>query len=349
MRLVTFRPTDGRPRAGVLIGAAVIDLEAAAPLVFDEADDMRWDMLSILRGGDDGSSIDAAEEIALAVVDQLGGDELFADDASISGDGATNQGLIGGISIGGAEMVLPLSTVRLLAPLPRPASLRDFYAFEDHVANARRSRGGHVPPAWYDFPVFYFSNHGAIYGPDDMIPLPRTNALDYELEIACVIGREGRNIAEEDAVDYIAGYTILNDWSARDVQREEMSVGLGPAKGKDFATSLGPWLATPNELDHVALPDGRFNLTMVARVNGVERSRGNFRDIFYTFAQMIARASDNATLYPGDVLGSGTVGTGCLLELTEGNGPWLKPGDTVELEITALGTLTNRISEPALF
>jgi fumarylacetoacetate (FAA) hydrolase len=135
----------------------------------------------------------------------------------------------------------------------------------------------------------------------------------------------------------------LNDWSARDLQREEMSVGLGPAKGKDFATSLGPWLVTPGEIEELALPDGRYNLTMVARVNGVERSRGNFRDIYYTFAQMIARASQDVMLYPGDILGSGTVGTGCLLELTEGKGPWLERGDVVELAIRGLGTLTNRI------
>ncbi len=173
--------------------------------------------------------------------------------------------------------------------------------------------------------------------------MPRSLALDYELEVACVIGRAGRDIAEEDAEEYIAGYTIMNDWSARDLQREEMSVGLGPAKGKDFATSLGPWLVTPDELEELALGDGRFNLTMAARVNGVERSRGNFRDIYYTFAQMIARASRDVTLHPGDVLGSGTVGTGCLLELTGGEGPWLAPGDLVELEVTGLGTLRNRI------
>ncbi len=136
---------------------------------------------------------------------------------------------------------------------------------------------------------------------------------------------------------------IMNDWSARDIQREEMTVGLGPAKGKDFATSLGPWLVTPDELEDYDLSDGRYNLSMIARVNGVERSRGNFRDIFYTFGQMIAHASRDATLEPGDVLGSGTVGTGCLLELTAGQGPWLEEGDLVELEITGLGVLSNRV------
>ena len=343
MRFVSFQYIDSFSRAGVLLGDSVIDLAAAAPLVFEDLEGTRWELLDILRGAPDGMGLDGATEIAAAVLDQLGlssADELTE---SSGGDGAADRGLAGALSIGGVEMVLPLSEVRLLASLPRPASLRDFYAFEQHVATAARNRGRHVPPAWYEIPVFYFSNHTAIYGPDAAIPLPRTSALDYELEIACVIGRAGRDIAEQDAAEYIAGYTILNDWSARDIQREERTVGLGPAKAKDFATSLGPWLVTPDELEDYALSDGRYNLTMVARVNGVERSRGNFRDIYYTFAQMIAHASRDATLYPGDVLGSGTVGSGCLLELTADQGPWLAPGDVVELEVTGLGILRNRI------
>jgi fumarylacetoacetate (FAA) hydrolase len=192
-------------------------------------------------------------------------------------------------------------------------------------------------------PVFYFGNHGAIFGPGENIPMPRTEQLDYELEVACVIGRAGRDIGEDEALEYLAGYMIMNDWSARDIQRQETSVGLGPAKSKDFATSLGPWLVTPDELEPFELFDGRHDLEMVARVNDIERSRGNFRSIFYTVSQLIARASQDCTLYPGDVLGSGTVGSGCLLELTGGQGPWLEPDDEVELEITGLGTLRNRI------
>jgi fumarylacetoacetate (FAA) hydrolase len=343
MRFVSFSYIDPFPRAGVLVSGVVIDLAAAAPLVFEGLENARWELLDILRGAPDGMGIDGAAEIAAAVLDQIGVSGAGALDDPASGDGTHTPGLTGAISIGGAEMALPLDEVRLLAPLPRPTSLRDFYAFEQHVATAARNRGRHVAPAWYEIPVFYFSNHTAIYGPGADVPMPRTQALDYELEIACVIGRAGRDIAEEDAADYIAGYTILNDWSARDVQVEEMSVGLGPAKGKDFATSLGPWLVTPDELSDRELGDGRYNLAMVARVNGVERSRGNFRDIYYTFAQMIARASRDATLYPGDVLGSGTVGTGCLLELTAGQGPWLAEGDVVELEVTGLGALRNRV------
>jgi fumarylacetoacetate (FAA) hydrolase len=343
MRFVSFNYIDRFPRAGVLLGPAVIDLAAAAALVFEGQDDQRWELLDILRGAPDGMGVDGAIEIAGAVLDQLGIADADEFGAESGGDGRSAGGMSGPLSIGGVEMVLPLDEVRLVAPLPRPPSLRDFYAFEQHVATANRNRGRDVPPAWYEIPVFYFGNHTSIYGPTAGVPIPRTEALDYELEIACVIGRAGRDIAEEDADEYITGYTIMNDWSARDVQREEMSVGLGPAKGKDFATSLGPWLVTPDELEPFALGDGRYDLPMVARVNGVERSRGNFRDIYYTFAQMIARASRDAALYPGDVLGSGTVGSGCLLELTAGQGPWLEPGDVVELEVAGLGILKNQV------
>jgi 2-keto-4-pentenoate hydratase/2-oxohepta-3-ene-1,7-dioic acid hydratase in catechol pathway len=245
-----------------------------------------------------------------------------------------------------------LNQVVLHPPLPRPAGLRDFYAFERHVVNAHSARGKEVPDEWYRIPVFYFSNPNAIYGPGEIIPNPRyTRALDYELEVACVIGQAGRDIPAEEAEGYIFGFTILNDWSARDEQRLEMRVGLGPAKGKDFASSLGPWITTPDELaDRGMGRPGVFDLEMTARVNGQERSRGNWKDIHYSFGEMIARASASTFLLPGDVLGSGTVGTGCLLELTHGEGPWLEPGDVVELEIERLGKLLNIVSEhePAL-
>lgn len=239
-----------------------------------------------------------------------------------------------------------LAAVRLLAPLPVPRSFRDFYAFEAHVSTCRRRRGLEMIPEWYEMPVFYFSNCGAIIGPDEPVARPAyTRELDYELEIACVIGRQGRNIGPDEAEDYIAGYMILNDWSARDVQRAEMKVGLGPAKGKDFATTTGPWLVTPDELADRRIPGPkgpRYDLSMVARVNGKEYSRGNWRDIHYTFGEQIARASDGVTLYPGEIIGSGTVGTGCLLETGL---PWLEPGDLIELEIERLGTLRNHVIE----
>ena len=218
----------------------------------------------------------------------------------------------------------PLDEVRLLAPVHRPPSVRDFYAFEQHVLNARAVTGrGEVPPEWYEIPVFYFSNPAAIYGPEDEIPYPvGSEALDYELEVAAVIGADGE----------IGGFTIMNDWSARDLQRPEMKIGLGPSKGKDFATSLGPYVVTPDEL-------GDLRLEMVARVNGEERSRGNMGDMYHSWEAIIERAATNTQLVPGDVIGSGTVGTGCILE--HGDGRWLQPGDVVELEVEEIGVLRN--------
>ncbi|HWI51189.1 MAG TPA: fumarylacetoacetate hydrolase family protein [Symbiobacteriaceae bacterium] len=240
-----------------------------------------------------------------------------------------------------AVATLALSEVQLLAPLPRPRTIRDFYAFEAHVKNARARRGLAMQPEWYQFPVFYFSNPNAVYGPGADVPRPRTTQmLDFELEVAAVIGTECRDVAPEDGDRYIAGYMIMNDWSARDIQREEMKVGLGPAKGKDFASSFGPWLVTPDEL--ADRRDGfRHRLEMVARIGGREVSRGNLADIHFHFGELIARASQDCTLYPGEVIGSGTVGTGCLLE-TEA-APWLQPGDVVELEVERLGVLTNTV------
>jgi fumarylacetoacetate (FAA) hydrolase len=239
----------------------------------------------------------------------------------------------------------PLAEVILLPPLLELSSLRDFYAFETHVKTANANRCRDVPAEWYEIPVFYFSNHRAVFGPEDEIAIPPgSSALDYELEVAAVIGVEGSDIPTDEAENHIFGYTIFNDWSARDLQRQEMRVGLGPAKGKDFASSFGPYLVTPDELAdvHTGRP-GVYNLSMAAYVNGRERSRGNWSDLHYSFGDMIARASAGVTLYPGDVIGSGTVGTGCLLETTRGEGPWLQPGDVVELEIERLGTLRNTV------
>jgi 2-keto-4-pentenoate hydratase/2-oxohepta-3-ene-1,7-dioic acid hydratase in catechol pathway len=241
--------------------------------------------------------------------------------------------------------VYQLDDVELLAPIPDPPSIRDFYAFEQHVKTARGRRGLNVVPEWYEMPVFYFTNHRAVVGPNAVVHRPaKCEWLDYELEIACIIGKQGKNIRKEDAEQYIFGYCILNDWSARDLQAKEMKVGLGPAKGKDFATSLGPFIVTKDELEQYRTSD-RYDLKMTAKVNGQVLSRGNFKDIYYTFAEMIERASDGVTLYPGDVIGSGTVGTGCILELGTDVHRWLEPGDVVELEITGLGTLQNKITE----
>lgn len=238
-----------------------------------------------------------------------------------------------------------LDQVVLYPPLPRPTSLRDFYAFEGHVVSAHRARNREVPEEWYQMPVFYYSNPAAIFGPDDTVPYPSySDALDFELEIGCVIGAHGRDISAKDAESHIFGFTVFNDWSARDEQRKEMRVGLGPAKGKDFASSLGPWIVTPDELEPRKTDRiGVYDAEMCARINGEERSRGNWKDLHYSFAQMIERASADVYILAGEVIGSGTVGTGSLLDLTAGEGPWLQPGDAVELEVEGLGTLRNRV------
>jgi fumarylacetoacetate (FAA) hydrolase len=219
-----------------------------------------------------------------------------------------------------------LGDVRLRAPVPHPPSVRDFYAFERHVATARAQRGLEMAPEWYRIPVFYFSNPAAVLGPDDAVKFPpESSAWDYELEAAVVVDGEGG----------IAGFTVLNDWSARDLQKMEMAVGLGPAKGKDFATSIGPVLVTRDEL-------GDLQLEMVARVNGEERSRGNLGDMHWSWDELVGHAARNTTLQAGDVLGSGTVGTGCILEHADGR--WLQSGDVVELEIEGIGVLRNTVT-----
>jgi fumarylacetoacetate (FAA) hydrolase len=238
-----------------------------------------------------------------------------------------------------------LNEVNFHSPI-HPTTLRDGYAFEQHVKTANKNRGREVPEEWYQFPVFYFTNPNAVFGNEDVIPYPPyTNALDYELEIAVVIGKAGMNIKPEDAPTYIFGYTIFNDWSARDIQRKEMAVGLGPAKGKDFASSFGPVIITPEALaDKAVGRPGVYDLSMTARINSVEFSRGNFKDMYWSFGDIIARASESVMLNPGDVIGSGTVGTGCLLELTKFQGPWLNHGDVIELEIEQIGVLRNTIA-----
>lgn len=326
MRYLTFVHPQApqQPRLGVLRQETVVDLHVCRTWAQGArglaAEPLPGTLLELIHAGPE------AWEYVQKLVDALEG----VDPSQVKG--AQRQ------AVG-----YPLQAVRLYPPLPRPMGLRDFYAFEAHVAAAHSIRGKEIPAEWYEFPVFYFSNPNATYGPEEVIPYPAsTQALDFELEVACVIGAHGRDIRPEAAEAHIFGYTIFNDWSARDVQRREMRVGLGPAKGKDFASSLGPWIVTPDELaDRAAGRPGVYDLEMAARVNGVERSRGNWKDVHYSFAEMIARASADASLLPGEVLGSGTVGGGSLLELTRAEGPWLQPGDVVELEIERLGVLRN--------
>ena len=252
----------------------------------------------------------------------------------------------------------PILEVEFLAPVPNPSSCRDGYAFRQHVAAARRNRKVPMIEEFDHYPIFYFTNHNAVQGPGDILCMPdHFEKLDFELEAAVVLGKRGRNVPADQADQYIAGYTIMNDMSARTLQMEEMLLNLGPAKGKDFSTVIGPWMVTPDELSHfMTTPKAghtgnAFSLEMRCWVNGVKVSHGNMAEMDWTFAEIIERCSYGADILPGDVIGSGTVGTGCFLELN-GTGlfhdpnytpQWLKEGDVVEMEITGLGRLKNTI------
>jgi fumarylacetoacetate (FAA) hydrolase len=256
----------------------------------------------------------------------------------------------------------PVKDFTLLAPVPRPTSCRDGYAFRQHVESARRNRGVEMIKEFDQYPIFYFTNHNAVQGPGDIYCMPdHFQQLDFELEVAIVIGKEGRNIKAKDADAYIAGFTIMNDLSARKLQMEEMLLNLGPAKGKDFSTVIGPWLVTPDELSAylVSAKEGHvgnnYNLSMKCWVNDILVSEGNVKDMDWTFAEIIERCSYGVTIFPGDVIGSGTVGTGCFLELN-GTGKlhdpnyqpqWLQANDTVKMTIDGLGTLVNTIKAEA--
>lgn len=253
---------------------------------------------------------------------------------------------------------IPLSEVELLSPVPFPSSCRDAYAFRQHVAAARRNRNAPMIPEFDQYPIFYFTNHHSIQGPGEILCMPdHFEKLDFELEVAIVISKTGRNIKAAEADEYIAGLMIMNDMSARRLQMEEMLLNLGPAKGKDFATAVGPALVTPDELTAFEIPakenhtGKNWNLSMKCFVNGIQVSDGNLGDMDWTFAEIIERASYGVTLYAGDIIGSGTVGTGCFLELNgtgKLNDPnyeeqWLKEGDIVEMQVEGLGKLTNTI------
>jgi fumarylacetoacetate (FAA) hydrolase len=250
------------------------------------------------------------------------------------------------------------NSIRLLPPIPKPTSFRDAYAFREHVATARKNRGVEMIAEFDQFPVFYFSNHSSMFGDKEEIKLmpDHFELLDYELEFAIIIGKGGKNILSKDADNHIAGFCILNDLSSRKLQMEEMKLNLGPAKGKDFANVLGPYLVTPDELESqlIATPFGnKYNLQMKCFVNGKLLSQGNAKDMNWTFAEIIERASYGVELFTGDVIGSGTVGSGCLLELN-GSGRaldsnykeiWIKDGDEIEMQIQGLGKITNKISK----
>lgn len=253
-----------------------------------------------------------------------------------------------------------LIDIRLMSPLTNPRSIRDYLSFEQHMLNASKTFGHSIGEAYYDIPVFYFTNHNAVFGPQDEIKRPKNETkMDFELELAVVMGKKGSDIPEDETDDYIFGYTIFNDWTARSLQREEMTLPLGPAKGKDFANAFGPCIVTKDEFEqysctisrathpeHLTMPKttgDRFDVKMSARINGETICEGNYKTAYWTFAQMIKRASDNVTLLPGDILGSGTVGWGSLIENNFSVHRPLEPGDQVELEIEGIGVLSNKV------
>jgi fumarylacetoacetate (FAA) hydrolase len=334
MKLVSFR-TQAHDRGGILAGDTVVDLANA----------FAW------HEHDAGRRCDAAH-----IADRYGKGVLgFVENAAEARPAADR--VVEALSekklppvFDGRVLTQPLRETLLRAPLPRPPSMRDGYAFRQHVETARKNRGLEMIPEFDQFPVFYFTNHQAVVGPGDLVVEKRhLDKLDFELEAAIVVGHKGKNVPAVRADELVFGMMIMNDFSARALQMDEMKLSLGPAKGKDFATGLGPWLVTLDELAPriTRSPKGAvFDLEMRAFVNGKQLSRGNVKDMSWTFAQILERASYGVTLYPGDVVGSGTCGTGCFLELNGSkitHDQWLAPGDTVALEIDGLGRLENRV------
>lgn len=266
---------------------------------------------------------------------------------SLLGDDGEKLNRAGEMAEKDPARVAPLSSVKLGPTIPQPPTIRDFYAFEQHVKAGRKSRGLEMIAEWYEIPVFYFTNPSSLQGDGDKVAIPPgCQKMDFEVEIGAVVGRHAHNVTVAEARRHIVGYTIFNDWSARDLQRKEMLVGLGPAKGKDFASSMGPMLVTADELESKRKGKA-FDLAITASVNGRQYTSDNFSNIYWSFEEMLSFASRGTNVMPGDVLGSGTCGTGCISELSLTHGedkfPWLKPGDKVEITVEGLGTLRNEI------
>jgi fumarylacetoacetate (FAA) hydrolase len=319
MKLVSYK-TEDREHLGVFVNGHIYNLNSCDKLIPDNMNEFLW-------GGDE--LMDHARRVHAA------------------------------ISSGSMEAKEELF-FELMAPVPHPSSCRDAYAFRQHVETARRNRGVAMIPEFDQYPIFYFTNHNAIQGAGEIECMPdHFDKLDFELEVAVVLNKKGRNIRAADADSFIAGFMIMNDMSARTLQMEEMLLNLGPAKGKDFSTVIGPWLVTPDELEKYKVPakpghtGNAYNLDMKCVVNGKQVSAGNMADMEWTFAEIIERCAYGCDVLPGDVIGSGTVGTGCFLELN-GTGlsndatyqpQWLKDGDLVEMEVTGLGMLGNIITK----
>jgi len=319
MKLVSYK-TEDREHLGIFIKGHIYNLNSCDKLIPDNMNEFLW-----------------------------GGDELMERAQLVNKE----------ISSGKMEAKEELF-FEMMAPVPHPTSCRDGYAFRHHVETARRNRGAAMIAEFDQYPIFYFTNHNAIQGAGEIECMPdHFQKLDFELEVAVVLNKKARNIKAEDADSLIGGFMIMNDMSARTLQMEEMLLNLGPAKGKDFSTVIGPWLVTPDELEkYKADPKAghtgnAYNLEMKCAVNGKEVSKGNMADMDWTFAEIIERAAYGCDVLPGDVIGSGTVGTGCFLELNctgllndpDYKTQWLQPGDLVEMEITGLGMLGNIIKK----
>ncbi|MDF3313172.1 fumarylacetoacetate hydrolase family protein [Rhodococcus sp. T2V] len=266
---------------------------------------------------------------------------------SLLGDDGERLSSAGDRALRDPHDVVDVADVRVLPPIPNPGAFRDHYAFEQHARAGRRSRGLDLDPIWFEIPIFYYSSPHSMLGPTEDLPMPPGCVrLDYEVEVAAVVGRDCRDVKAADATPYIAGYMVMNDWSARDIQRYEMALNMGPHKGKDFGTTIGPYLVTPDELADAASGKA-FDLEMTASVNGVKYTSGNLADIHYSFEEFIEYESRAANLKAGDLIGSGTCATGCILELSTNHGeeqyPWLKVGDIVEIEVGRLGSQRTKI------
>jgi 2-keto-4-pentenoate hydratase/2-oxohepta-3-ene-1,7-dioic acid hydratase in catechol pathway len=316
MKLITFLNKNQESRIGWLVGESVVDMRLAN-------EKLPTDMLAFIDN----------HEVYFQIIKALGE----------------------------VQPHHQLADIQLLAPLPNPRSIRDYIGFEMHMLNASRSFGHTVGEAWYQMPIFYFTNHHNVFGPNDQIKRPANETkLDIELELACVIGKKGSDIKKEDAKPYIFGYTIFNDWTARAIQKVEMTIPLGPHKGKDFANAFGPCIVTADEFEQYQVPfsdsyfeaplkvpavkDDRLNVKMTSRINGATVCEGNYKTVYYSFAQMLERASENGVnIMPGDILGSGTLGWGSLIENNFTVHRPLEPGDVVELEIEGIGILRNTV------
>lgn len=249
------------------------------------------------------------------------------------------------INQGKLESLQEISPNSFSIPVPYVNQIRDFCSFEEHVRNIRSRNGKEIPAEWYDFPVYSYAGNSSLYPSDSDVPKPTfTSELDFELEMAAIIGKEGRNIAKENALDYVFGFALINDWTARDQQRRESVIGLSPSKSKDFATTFGRYVTTMDEVSSVMDGNSKINSEISILVNGRELARNNLNTMYWTFQDLISWASVDVTLSPGDVFMAGGLGKGCLLELGDGETGWLKPGDTVSFFSREFGELNSRIS-----